>query len=96
MGWGTSTCAQFANLYRSDPEFVEEHLFIWAQGFMSGLNVALQGDTGLTKNLGSMSTAQQQGAIRAYCNDHPLATYIDAVLDLWSGFSPNKPVRKPN
>lgn len=94
MGWGSSsTCAEFANMYRGNPQ---EHFFNWAQGFMSGLNFAAIGRTGMSMNMGSMSTDQQERAIRAYCNEHPLANYIDAVLDLYSRFSLNKPVQKSN
>ena len=96
MGWGTVTCTAFANMYRGDPKLVEEHLFDWAQGFMSGINSALIGDSGLSKNLNSMSIDQQKRAIRAYCNDHPLANYIDAIWDLFNRFSLNKPVQKSN
>jgi hypothetical protein len=95
MGWGAFTCAQFANMYRDDPKFTEEHFFNWAQGFMSGLNFATIGQ-GISMNLGSISTEQQQRAIRAYCNEHPLGNYLDAVLDLYNRFSLNKPVQKSN
>jgi hypothetical protein len=96
MGWGIMTCAVFANMYRGDPEFAEEHSFNWAQGFMSGLNFAAIGNSGISMNLHSMSTDQQRRAIRAYCNDHPLANYVDAVLDVYGRFSMNKPVQRQN
>lgn len=95
-GWGTSTCAQFANIYRLDSKFAEENSFNWAQGFMSGLNYSEIARNGNSKNLGSMSTDQQQRAIRAYCNDHPLADYIDAVMDVYLRLPLNNPVQKSN
>ena len=96
MGWGVSSCAAFANMYRGDPSFAEDHLFTWAQGFMSGLNFQTMQQTGITMNLHSMLTEEQKQAIRAYCNDHPLANYIQAVLELYARLSPNKPVPSPN
>jgi len=91
MGWGTITCTAFANMYRDDPKVAEEHSVNWAQGFMSGLNFANLGNNGFSMNLHSKSTDQQQRAIRAYCNDHPIADYIDAVLDLYTHLDLNVP-----
>jgi hypothetical protein len=95
-GPGIFSCTEYANIYRGDPKFAENHWFAWAQGFMSGLNFAAIGQTGISMNLNSMSIDQQQRALRAYCNDHPLANYIDAVLDLYNRLSLNKPIQKPN
>jgi hypothetical protein len=91
MGWGTITCTASANMYRDDPKSEEEHLSDWAQGFMSGLNFANKGNSGMSMNLRSMSTDQQQRAIRAYCNGHPIADYIDAVLDVYNHLDMNVP-----
>ena len=89
MGWGTMTCTASANMYRDDPKSAEERLFNWAQGFMSGLNFANIGNSGMSMNLHSMPTDQQQRAIRAYCSNHPAANYIDAVLDVYTHLDMN-------
>ncbi|MGQ0742177.1 MAG: hypothetical protein ACT4OG_07785 [Alphaproteobacteria bacterium] len=83
QGVGISTCAQFAQLYRDDPENIELIYFSWAQGFMSGMNGVLlrNGESG--RNLNSMSVESQQRHLRAYCDKHPLAVYIDAVGNLF-------------
>jgi len=39
-GWGSLTCAEFANFYRMNPTAAQDGAFNWAQGFMSGLNAA--------------------------------------------------------
>ena len=70
MGWGASTCGQFANMYRDQPQFAEANTFRWAQAFMSGLNFERMAHNGVSMNLGSMSTDEQQREIRTYCNDH--------------------------
>jgi len=84
QGWGTVTCAAFAYMYKEDPKLVEDHLFDWAQGMMSGLNAAnIVGGQG-TRDLGSMSTDQQRGALRTFCDRHPRSNYYDAVMDLFA------------
>jgi len=35
IGYGASTCAQFANLFKLDQGF-EEIYFSWAEGYLSG------------------------------------------------------------
>ena len=92
VGAGTFDCAHFANMYRGDPTFAENMFFNWAQGFMSGLNAAQIDANGNSVNLNSMTTEEQQSAIRSYCNAHPLAPYIHAIMDLYQRFPPNKPV----
>ncbi len=38
-GHGASTCAEFAEAYRATPQFAKIAYLLWAQGFMSGLNL---------------------------------------------------------
>jgi hypothetical protein len=40
MGAGSSTCADYTQEYRRDPDTANNLYFSWAQGFMSGQNVA--------------------------------------------------------
>ena len=82
MGFGTSTCTQFANQYKSDPQWAETNYFTWAQGFMSGWNMAQVAAKQPTVNLAAMSAAMQQQDIRSYCDQHPLASFIHATLNL--------------
>jgi hypothetical protein len=84
QGVGTSTCTQFANLYKSDAQYWEAQFFAWAQGFMSGNNFAQVSDNQpyTYLNLGSLDTKAQQASIRRYCDQHPLGSYLDAVENL--------------
>ena len=38
MGMGIATCGEFASHYRAEPAATEGDFFIWAQGYMSGIN----------------------------------------------------------
>ena len=49
-GAGLASCAEFADLYRTDPAAAETFYYSWAQGLMSGMNVALNVD-GTTTDL---------------------------------------------
>ena len=74
-------CGKFAQRYAQNT-VVEEIYFQWAQGFMTALNAAFIADNKAARDLNSYPTLDQMAAIRQYCNDHPLATYQDAVMDL--------------
>jgi hypothetical protein len=83
MGSGMETCGKFAQRYAQNT-VVEEIYFQWAQGFMTGMNVGKVVNTGVVRDLNSEPTIDQMAAIRQFCNDHPLASYQDAVVDLLS------------
>ena len=86
MGVGYMTCTQFADFYKDDAEGVETGFFNWAQGFMSGVNFGNFTDehavAGKTVNLAAMELKEQKAFLRRYCDQHPLAQYVDAVLHL--------------
>jgi hypothetical protein len=78
MGIGALTCAQFFERYRSDPA-IEDRFFDWAQGFMSGLNDALEETVGKYRDLKSIPTAQQKQILRAFCSNNAAAGYRDGI-----------------
>ena len=47
------------------------------------------------KNIMALSVADQKQVIRDYCNEHPLASYVEAVLDLYNRL-PNSDVHEQN
>ena len=92
MGVGTRTCGEFLGAYQSDPEVVEFAFLSWAQGYMSAANDAVKnavggGGTYHNRDLNSIPIEVQKYAIRSYCNENPLALYLDAILDLYGRFS---------
>ncbi len=82
-GAGLASCAEFADLYGTDPAS-ETFYYSWAQGLMSGMNVALNVD-GTTTDLtdGRYDTDAQLSYLRRYCNEHPSNSYFGAVVTLW-------------
>ena len=94
MGVGTSTCGEFAEHYRDSPSLWENVYFAWAQGFMTGMNLASAAfNDGANRDLSSIPLDQQRRFLRNYCNDHPLAIYEQGVLALLPTFKPGQPVR---
>ena len=86
MGLGISSCAEFANLYKQDPKWAEGMYFAWAQGYLSGWNMAQISAKRPYFDLASLDTRTQQAHLRSYCDQHPLGNYLDAVWDLTSRF----------
>jgi len=66
MGIGMLTCAEFVEHYRADPA-IEDRFFDWAQGFISGINDALEDTVGKHRDLKSIAPAQQEQILRAFC-----------------------------
>jgi hypothetical protein len=97
MGIGTQTCGQYADVYRMSPTVADNSYFSWAQGYMSGINLGFIANGGKSKNLNSISPEEQRHTLRQYCDEHPLAQYNKAVLDLLTRFqamSPDKPAHQ--
>jgi hypothetical protein len=82
-GVGTVTCAEFAELHKDHPE-LERHFFSWAQGWMSGFNMAFDGDGKQIFDLSAKTIQEQQIFIRSYCDENPLMPYYRAVRELLS------------
>ncbi|MGC2074502.1 MAG: hypothetical protein WA728_00385 [Xanthobacteraceae bacterium] len=80
MGVGTRTCGEFRSTGTA-PEAAA--YFNWALGFMSGLNTIRLASGWVTKNMASMSMAEQEMAILKYCDEHPLGSFHGAVMVLF-------------
>jgi hypothetical protein len=89
MGIGVATCGEFAQDYRRNPSQAEIDYFNWAQGYMSGANV--RGDFNLEHNLSAWFLDQQREFLRRYCNEHPLANYYSAVIELYGSLPLSHP-----
>ena len=79
-GVGTGTCGQFAQVYKANPKFADTVYASWAQGFMSGWNFSTLPKY---RELGAESYEAQMMHIRNYCDQHPLAAFVQAVMDLY-------------
>lgn len=80
-GVGTQTCAVFVAHYKGSIRSLENFYFSWAQGYMSGLNVAVGSEAGNHKpaDLNAIAPATQLRFIRDYCERNPLKRYSTAV-----------------
>jgi hypothetical protein len=85
FGFGNSSCADFAKAYAKNPAGAETLYFVWAQGFITGINLAaiLDHKPYHTMEPGEAAMKDYMASIRAYCNAHPLASYALAVADLY-------------
>ena len=92
MGPGANSCAKFAKDLAIDPMVIEATYFSWAQGYMSGMNSISDVIAARTRDLQAKSTVDERGAIRAFCDAHPLKLYMEAVLTLYRSL----PVRDVN
>jgi hypothetical protein len=83
MGIGLGSCSLFASQYRQWGATIETSYFAWAQGFMSGLNMAGPRAGHEARNLKAIAVEEQEARLRSYCDQHPGGDYIDAVIDLY-------------
>jgi hypothetical protein len=95
MGAGTISCGEFARSHRkNDPP--EVLFFTWAQGFMTGLNVAGFSSEKLPpRNLAGTAMEHQLRHVRSFCDRRPLAQYYEAVVDLFQSL-PVTTIKTPN
>ena len=82
MGPGAQTCGQFGQSYAEYTQRWEIAVFVWAQGYMSGLNAPMLFSNSTT-DLNAMSQDNQMAYIRTFCSNNPLKSYSEAVLDLY-------------
>src|SRR4051812_1392428 len=81
MGAGMQTCAVFRAHYKGHVPSLENFYFSWAQGYMSGLNVAARRGAANSKtaDLNSIPAPTQLRFIREFCDHNPLERYSAAV-----------------
>ena len=82
-GAGATTCGEFAGYYRSNPTNTMTGYISWAQGFMTAQNLTRSILKRQTHNLGGLSSSDQAARLRAFCNQKPLADFMDAVEALY-------------
>jgi hypothetical protein len=82
-GAGSVSCGKIAEDYRKIPSDVEIWVMHWAQGFMSGANINQWTSNGQYRDLQAMTIEAQSRSLREYCDEHPMAEFVKAVLDLY-------------
>ncbi len=82
-GPGASTCAQFAESYRTDPIMTENMYFSWAEGMMSGMNTVMGIQKRVTVIFSVKSIEEQKAYLRNFCDAHPLVDFDVAVFSLF-------------
>jgi hypothetical protein len=87
QGVGTYTCAEAAKAVRKDRS-LDLLYFSWAQGWMTGWNLAQMNIAAPTVDLTARSLDDQQAFIKSYCVLHPDGLYMDAVHQLYSAMKP--------
>jgi hypothetical protein len=76
-GAGANSCAEYAKAYRSNPTQTDIMFGSWAQGYISGINAAME-----DAYFGVRNFDETLRFLRKYCNDHPLANVQDAAMEL--------------
>jgi hypothetical protein len=82
-GPGSMSCGKIAEDYRKAPTDVEYWITFWAQGFMSGENNSQFAIDGQYRDLEAITVEAQQKSLTSYCDEHPMARFVTAVLDLY-------------
>jgi hypothetical protein len=77
-GVGATSCGRIAQDYQRE---IGKVVMTWAQGFMSGANMV--STDGQYRDLAAMTTEAQEQSLRTYCDEHPMAQFIDAAMELY-------------
>jgi hypothetical protein len=82
-GVGGHSCAEIAEFFSQNPDQTSAMIFSWAQGYMSGLNVAGAASGREVRDLAGMNTKDEEWVIRNYCDRHPMSDLGTAVMALY-------------
>jgi hypothetical protein len=77
-GAGTMSCAKYAKAYQIARE-TDLGFLSWAQGYITGINAGMED---AYFDLGAKDPEETLRFLQKYCNDHPLAYFRDAVMEL--------------
>jgi hypothetical protein len=91
-GAGNSTCAEF-NKESAQISSAEDTYFVWAEGYMTGMNFTEINDSGQSRNLFSKSESEQEHAIHRLCAGHPDQPYFNAVIVFFHSLPMNTPIK---
>jgi hypothetical protein len=91
-GHGADSCAEFAQSRVIAPT-VEESYWVWAQGFMSGVNTIFLTQKLDSYNLAATSEDDQKKALRDYCSAHPNDNFETAVVKMQFAFPKTPPAK---
>ena len=82
LGVGTYKCGEAAKAVRGDAE-LELMYFSWAQGWMTGWNLAQLNASLPIVDLNTEDVSEQRAFIKTYCANHPNSLYMDAARQLY-------------
>jgi hypothetical protein len=82
-GVGAYSCAEIAKFFSQNPDQTSAMMLSWAQGYMSGLNVAGGASGREVRDLAGMNTKDEESVIRNYCDQYPMSDLATAVMDLY-------------
>jgi len=80
-GVGTYACSEYLRATKADPS-KDMLYYSWAQGWMTGWNLALMDQHKPTADLWTPDGSDQRAFLLAYCKAHPTALFMEAVYKL--------------
>lgn len=95
-GLGADTCAGYAESMRLDTKYTDTLYRSWAQGLMSGMNGSHAAHHEPWVDLLSVSypVQAQTAFLHGYCDQHPLASFAEAVAALYSDMLGRLPLQR--
>jgi hypothetical protein len=82
-GAGAYSCTEIAKFFSQNPDQTSVLIFSWAQGYMSGLNVAGGASGRDVRDLAVMNTKDEEWVIRNYCDQYPMSDLATAAMALY-------------
>jgi hypothetical protein len=88
QGVGAYTCAEAARAARDDHQ-LDLIYFSWAQGWMTGWNLAQLDQHQPTADMTALSLPDQRAFLENYCARHADGLYMEAVYKLYQAMKPS-------
>jgi hypothetical protein len=90
QGVGVGAC-EVLNKHSDDKQWVSEY-HSWAQGFISGMNMASGLNKEDGKDLNSLTVTDQVKILAVYCKQHPKEQFMSAIYELYRSLDDYKHV----
>jgi hypothetical protein len=82
-GVGATSCGKLIQDYKQNPTTVEGAMMNWSQGFLSVVNASEMLHARQYRDMQGITIEAQEESLRNYCDEHPMAEFWKAAIDLY-------------
>ena len=82
QGFGMAKCSEYLKAVADEPD-IDIYFFIWAQGYISGLNSGIYMADGPVRNVGARPWSELLDYLDNYCKENPTHKHVEGALKFY-------------